>query len=63
VGLEKAMNSENYKFAKELLAYGSLPPPLGTPLKNIPCLGCATYKSMLKSKRFLSGRYGKGKQK
>jgi MoaA/NifB/PqqE/SkfB family radical SAM enzyme len=49
VDLEKALNSTNYKYAKEMVQ-GKVPPPQNT--KNIPCCACWVYKEMRKTGRF-----------
>jgi uncharacterized Fe-S cluster-containing radical SAM superfamily protein len=49
IGLAKALNSDNYKYAKEMVQ-GKVPPPKNP--QNIPCATCWAYKNMLKTKVF-----------
>ena len=49
-GLEKAINSDNFKYAKQLLQ-GKVPP--SPHYKNIPCVSCSDYKQMVENNSFL----------
>jgi MoaA/NifB/PqqE/SkfB family radical SAM enzyme len=51
VGLEKALNSENYRYAKDMLQ-GKVPPPENT--ANIPCADCGHYKLMCKTGNYFT---------
>jgi len=49
-GLKKALNSENYKYAKKMLK-GKV--DISPTIKNIPCVNCHHYKRMKETKVFL----------
>jgi MoaA/NifB/PqqE/SkfB family radical SAM enzyme len=50
VGFKKAVNSENYQYAKKMLK-GKVVKPKET--KNIPCASCPVYKSMLETGKYI----------
>ena len=51
IGLQNAINSENYKYAKEMLQGKVGVPPN---VKNLPCANCEKYKTMVKTGQYIS---------
>jgi hypothetical protein len=52
VGLEAALNTEQYTYAKQLLQ-GKCPPPPERLQKIMPCVTCGYYRQMVKENNFL----------
>lgn len=51
VGLDKALNSDQFTYAKKMLQGKALPPE--QKMSNIPCVECPTFEYMLVNKSFL----------